>query len=154
MLFREIEPRDMGELIELRTMVRENVLTRDELTRMGITEDEGIRKIRGDYKGWLCETDGRTVGFSMGNKSDGEIWVVAVLPAFEKRGIGRKLMILVQDWLFLTNDELWLTTEDKPGNRAYGFYESLGWKKVETDGVHCRFILAKHRALYAVSRGD
>ena len=143
MRFQEIEPEDVKEVIILRTMVKENVLTMADLIRLGITEDEVTRKIRTDYKGWLCRVNERIVGFCIGNRRDGEMWVIAVLPEFERRGIGRQLMFLLQDWLFENNDELWLTTEDNANNRAYGFYESLGWKKAESDKEHCKFILRK-----------
>lgn len=143
MRFQEIQPEDVKEVIILRTMVKENVLTMADLIRLGITEDEVIRKIRTDYKGWLCRVNERIVGFCIGNRRDGEMWVIAVLPEFERRGIGRQLMILLQDWLFENNDALWLTTEDNANNRAYGFYESLGWKKIESDKGHCQFILRK-----------
>ena len=143
MRFQEIQPEDVKELIVLRTMVKENVLTMADLIRLGVTEDEVMRKIQADHKGWLCRISERIVGFCIGNRHDGEMWVIAVLPELERRGIGRQLMILVQDWLFENNDELWLTTEDNANNRAYGFYESLGWKKIESDKGHCKFILSK-----------
>jgi uncharacterized membrane protein YbaN (DUF454 family)/ribosomal protein S18 acetylase RimI-like enzyme len=142
--FREIEPRDIPELLDLRTMVKENRLSMDDLIRMGITEETVAARLNSTYKGWLCQgQNGRAAGFSIGNRADGEMWVIAVLPEFEGRGIGRKLMLLVQDWLFKFHDELWLTTEHDPGNRAYGFYQSLGWREVAVENGHSRFTIHK-----------
>jgi len=145
MRYREIEPKDVKEIIILRTMVKENALSMDELISMNITESEVIKKIKNEYKGWLCEDDkGKILGFSMGNKTTAEMWVIAVLPEYEKRGIGGKLMQLVQDWLFQYNDELWLTTENNHDNRAYGFYGKLGWKESEIIGEISKFTLSKN----------
>ncbi|MBI5805749.1 GNAT family N-acetyltransferase [candidate division TA06 bacterium] len=142
--FREIEPRDIPELLVLRTMVKENRLSAEDLVKIGITEESVTAKLNSTYRGWLCrDQSGRALGFSIGNKSDGEMWVIAILPEFEGRGIGRKLMLLVQDWLFQFHDELWLTTEHDPGNRAYGFYQSLGWRETGVVKDLSRFVLKK-----------
>lgn len=142
--FREIELRDIPELLVLRTRVKENKLDSADLIRMGITEETVAAKLNSTYKGWLCRDGrGRALGFSIGNKSDGEMWVIAVLPEFEGRGIGRKLMLLVQDWLFQYHNELWLTTEYDPKNRAYGFYQRLGWLEMGVEKGHSRFALRK-----------
>ena len=142
--FREIGPRDVSELLVLRTRVKENRLSLEDLNRMGITEESVNAKLNSTYKGWLCrDQSGRVAGFSIGNKADGEMWVIAVLPEFERRGIGQKLMLLGQEWLFQFHDELWLTTEHDPANRAYGFYQSLGWREMDVERGHSRFILKK-----------
>ena len=143
MTIREIESKDLEELTYLRTLMKENVLTMEDLIQIGITVEETTIKLQTTFKGWLCEMDNKTVGFSMGNQEDGEMWVVAVHPDYEKKGVDKKVITLVQNWLFQTNDTLWLTREDKPSNRAYGFYEKLGWNKVSTDNKHCRFELEK-----------
>ena len=142
-IFRQIEARDVKELLHLRTQVKENVLTSEELERRGITESDVIRKLSGSFKGWLCECDGRIVGFAMGDRLTGEMWVIAVLPEYEGRGIGRRLLGLVEEWLFSFHDELWLTTEDNPNNRAYGVYLKAGWRKVSSEGGHCRMVSVK-----------
>ena len=119
-------------------MVKENVLTMEDLVKRGITETKVIEKINGSYRGWLCECDGVVVGFAMGDSATGEMWVIAVLPEYEGREIGRRLLHLVQEWLFSFHDELWLTTEDNPSNRAYRLYIRAGWKKAGSEGEHCR----------------
>jgi ribosomal protein S18 acetylase RimI-like enzyme len=73
------------------------------------------------------------------------MWVIAVLPEYEGKGIGRKLLELVQDWLFESNDKLWLQTEDNSNNRAYGFYLRMGWERVTTADNHRTFELKKIR---------
>lgn len=64
----------------------------------------------------------------MGNQQTGEMWVIAVLPDYENRGVGRRLLTLVEDWLWSTGwKALWLTTAPDENFRAVGFYRRLGW---------------------------
>ncbi len=128
MIFREIAEADVPALFVVRTAARENTYTRGELARLGITE-ESVRVMLGtSHRGWLCETDGRVVGFAMGDRRTGEMWVIAVLPEFEGRGIGARLLTEVENWLFAEGwTEVWLTTSIEPELRAYGFYRRCGW---------------------------
>ena len=55
--------------------------------------------------------------------------MLALLPACEGRGIGKRLLTLVQGWLFASGRrQIWLVTEKNPNFRAYGFYQALGWR--------------------------
>ncbi len=67
---------------------------------MGITHDSVLRLMEDTHRGFLAKSDGEFVGFAMGDKSSGELWVIAVLEEYENRGIGRALMELVEGWLF------------------------------------------------------
>ena len=40
---------------------------------------------------WVWDEDGRVLGFSAANTSDGTIWALFVEPSAEGRGIGRNL---------------------------------------------------------------
>ena len=82
MKFREILEDDVPDLFPVRTATHENRLTLDELSALGITEESVKQKMKGSFKGWLCEVDDQVVGFAMGDKSTGELWVIAVLPAY------------------------------------------------------------------------
>ena len=71
----------------------------------------------------------------MGKRETGEMWVIAVLEEFENRGIGRKLLTAVEDWLFSAGwKEIWLTTDVDETLRAVGLYRHLGWEDVKLDG--------------------
>ena len=81
--------------------------------------------------GWVCSCDARIVGFCIGRADVGEVLVLAVLPEFEGRGIGKALLSLAVDWLRSVNPErIWLAASPDPGTRAYGFYRSRGWRPV------------------------
>jgi GNAT superfamily N-acetyltransferase len=137
MIYREINEQDVPSLFVVRTATHQNRLTLEELHDLGITEETVREKMRGTYKGWLCEVDGRTVGFAMGDRSTGELWVIAVLPEVVGKGIGSKLLRAVEQWLVASGcQRLWLTTDVDPALKAYDFYRNHGWEddRIE-DGV-------------------
>ena len=130
--FREIRPEDLPAIFDVRVATWHNERGREEMAELGITPDNVCVMLRESHRGWLCEVDSRVVEFAMGNRDNGEMWVIAVLPECEGRGIGRRLMELVTDWLWdFGHAELWLVTGDDPSLRAYGFYKHLGWKEAE-----------------------
>jgi ribosomal protein S18 acetylase RimI-like enzyme len=129
MTFREIHPQDMEAIFGVRIATWHNDNGRAELAAKGITPDSVTQMLRNSHRGWLCEVNGRAAGFAMGNKESGEMWVIAVLREFEGRGIGRRLLRLVEDWLFSQGwKEIWLTTDPDENFRAVGFYRRGGWK--------------------------
>jgi len=99
MTFREIEARDIPKLFKVRTSTRENRMTMEALAETGINPESTSDALSVNIAGWLCEVSGKIVRFSMGNKTTGEMLVVAVLPEYESRGIGKRLMELIQQWL-------------------------------------------------------
>lgn len=136
-LFREITPRDVPALFDVRTSTHQNNMTLEELHSLGITVESVREKLEGTYKGWSCEVDGQLVGFAMGDRATGELWVIAVLPEYIGKGIGSALLRAVEQWLAESGcDRLWLTTDVDPALKAYDFYRSHGWKddRIE-DGV-------------------
>jgi len=137
MHLREITDSDIPALFAVRVATRENALTREQLAMMGISEESVAGMLNTTHRGWLCECDSRVVGFAMGNRATGEMWVIAVLPAYEGRGIGGQLLTRVEDWLRSAGwSEIWLTTDVDPALRAYGFYRRRGWRdETIRDGV-------------------
>jgi len=72
--------------------------------------------------------DDKVVGFSMGDKSTGEMWVIAVLPEYIGQGIGSVLLTAVERWLAESGcARLWLTTDIDTSLKAYAFYRKHGW---------------------------
>lgn len=127
--YRPITDGDMEAIFRVRVATRENAYTLSELEALGITPKSVIAMMRDTHRGWLCEVDGQAVGFAMGDRRLGEMWVIAVLPQYEGQGIGGRLLTLVEDWLW---DEgwksIWLTTDVDTSLRAYGFYLRQGWQ--------------------------
>jgi len=128
MKFRAIGEHDVADLFAVRAATRENALSREQLVDLGIDLKSVAAMLNTTHRGWLCEADNRVVGFAMGNRRTGEMWVIAVLPDYEGRGIGMQLLKRVEDWLWSEGwTESWLTTGVDPTPRAYGFYKSQGW---------------------------
>ena len=127
--FREMERRDIMDCFKVRTATHENRFSLEGLKKAGITEESVAKMLATTCKGWVCEADGQIVGFSMGNQSNGEFWAVAVLPAYEGRGIGKKLAESAQEWLWASGcAEIWLWTSSDTSTRAYRLYKKIGWK--------------------------
>lgn len=134
MQFSEITASDIPELFHIRTSVRENLLTLDDLTEAGITTESVTQMLAGSHKGWLCRVDGQAAGFVMADRTSGELWVLAVLPQFEGQGIGSALLRRAEDWLFsLGWKELWLWTDTDKTLRAYQLYHRHGWVDSRTE---------------------
>jgi GNAT superfamily N-acetyltransferase len=70
----------------------------------------------------------------MADRSTAELWVIAVLPQYEGRGIGSMLMSHAEEWLWSTGcARAWLTTDVDTTLRAYGFYRHRGWSDWKLD---------------------
>ena len=89
MEFREVTSADVPSLFHVRTRTRENSNTLEELARLGITEKTVIEIIVHILSGAGCaKYVDSVVGFCMADRDTGELWVIAVLPEFERKGIG------------------------------------------------------------------
>jgi GNAT superfamily N-acetyltransferase len=134
--FREISARDLDELFVVRAATRQNAMSKERLAELGITPASiGAALAAGTTKGWVGVSDSRIVGFCMGDRVNGEVLVLAVLPDFEGQSIGSTLLSTVVDWLRSFNPpRVWLGASADPETRAHGFYRAAGWRPVgETD---------------------
>lgn len=128
--FRQMTVDDLPAVFAVRLSTVENAITLEEMERdYGLTPTSLAAAMASDVCGWLCEDDGKAVGFAMGDRSTGEVQVVAVLPGHEGGGIGKTLLGQVRDWLFDNGwNEIWLGANPDPDIRASGFYRKLGWR--------------------------
>src|SRR5258707_13557409 len=125
-LLREATAADLRGISHVRLSVRENAATAEELERRGITEESVAASFLADSKGWVAESGGEILGFSIADRAHGSIFALFVLPDHEGRGIGGGLPDLAVGWLWDGGaDRAWLTTD--PGTRAARFYERRGW---------------------------
>jgi ribosomal protein S18 acetylase RimI-like enzyme len=125
---REIDPADMDAIFAVREATWHTPTPKEDMKRMGITHEAVLAMMRDRTRGWIAESGGRAIGFTMGHAGTGEMWVIAVLKEFEGRGVGRALMARVEGWLAAEGcRESWLTTDVDENDRAVGFYKRLGW---------------------------
>ncbi len=134
MKFREITADDVPALFYVRPRTRENALTLEELQQLGIDPQSVTESLGQSTKGWVCDDAGRVVAFSMADRATGEFLVIAVLPEYEGKGVGGKLMALAEEWLAASGcQRAWLTTDLDTTLRAYGFYRKRGWTDCKVD---------------------
>ena len=127
----------MQSIFEVRVATWHNNRGNEELLELGITPQSVCKMLGNTHQGWLCEIGSRVVGFAMGNRENGEMWVIAVVKEFEGMGIGKRLLAYVEQWLFSQGwSEIWLTTDRDESMRAVGFYRHQGWCdwKIDPDG--------------------
>ena len=129
MRLREIEKSDIDDILDIRVSTRENHFSMEDLARVGVTPSSVSEWLDGSVKGWICEISGRPTGFTMGDGASAEVLVIAVRPEYERLGVGKKLLIRLQDWLWSRgHEELWLWSNPDSAVRAHGFYRKLGWQ--------------------------
>lgn len=129
MIFREAKISDIKQIQTVRNSVTENTLSNPDQ----VTDEDCIEFLTQRGKGWVCEIDGKIVGFSIVDLRDKNIWALFIKPEFEKQGIGRKLHNIMLNWYFeQTRARVWLGTS--PNTRAERFYREIGWKEIGTHG--------------------
>ena len=134
---------DAPEVITLRGQTRENAVSVSGLASLGITAESWSKKIEaGDLSGYVCADNGHIVGYCFGDKHTGEILVLALLPEYEGRGIGRTLLSRVAEDLWsLGFKRLFLGCSRDPSSRSYGFYRHLGWRSTGELHAHSDEVL-------------
>jgi GNAT superfamily N-acetyltransferase len=129
---------DIEPMHEIRVAVIENALSNPARITPQMYEDHLDRL----GQGWVCEIDGRVIGFSFAARADFSIWGLFVFSQYERRGVGKQLLKCATDWLFeIGADRVTLTTETN--TRADRFYSAQGWTRGEMkDDVEIRFVLS------------
>ena len=128
--YRAAVPQDAAACVRLRGMTRENAVSVGRLAAAGITVETWRRDIEtGKLPGHVCTSAGDIVGYGFGDRDTGEVVVLALLPAFENRGIGKRLLArVVEDLRACGHERLFLGCARDPSTRSHGFYRHLGWR--------------------------
>jgi ribosomal protein S18 acetylase RimI-like enzyme len=127
-------PDDIAACIVLRGQTREYAISAEKLAAMGITEESWANDVRsGSLTGYVSTDHESIIGYCFGDNATGEVVVLALLPAYENRGIGRHLLSLVVKHLSATGHRrLFLGCAADPAMRSHGFYRHLGWVSTGT----------------------
>lgn len=133
---------DVETLFELRTSVRENHQSREELAAIGVTPASIRDALAGTSRAWIAEDDdGTPLGFAMADAAVGTLFALFVRPDAERRGAGRRLLAAAEDWLFASgHEEIWLLTGADPSLRAHGVYRAAGWRGVGEEEGQLRYV--------------
>lgn len=116
---------DVGSIFDVRTSVVENHLSREDMQQMGITERVVADLIEQSLCAWVATENDKVIGFSMILPDEGSLFAAFVLPEYEGKGIGRRLVALAEQELFRHHEIIWLETDKN--SRAAKFYLQLGW---------------------------
>jgi GNAT superfamily N-acetyltransferase len=139
-------PDDAPACIDLRGRTRQNAVPAARLAAYGITAAswaEGIRS--GATPGHVCLQGDTLAGYCFGDRTTGEVLVLALLPAFEGQGLGRDLLgRVVAQLAGLGWRRLFLGCSTDPQSRSHGFYRHLGWQPTGQLDGHGDEILALH----------
>jgi hypothetical protein len=73
-VFRVAEPADVPAIARVRTSVRENLLTMEQLAERGITNESIAVSLATDRRGWVAIRGDEIIGFSMADRSDHSIF--------------------------------------------------------------------------------
>ena len=124
------KPSDAPECLRIRGLTRENAVAQERLRSLGITAESWAAEIEsGELPGFVCTDGASMVGYCFGASRTGEVIVLALLPEYEGKGLGRKLLNLVAAHLqALGHQRLYLGCSSNPAVRSYGFYRHLGWR--------------------------
>ncbi|WP_295570430.1 GNAT family N-acetyltransferase [uncultured Stenotrophomonas sp.] len=127
---RAARPEDAAACIDLRGRTRENAFDAAQLAELGITPESWAAGIaEGASIGRVAWEGERMVGYCFADRDSGEVLVLALLPDYEGRGIGRQLL---QEVVSRARDaghqRLFLACSADPRSRSHGFYRRLGWR--------------------------
>jgi GNAT superfamily N-acetyltransferase len=129
---RQATPADIAGISVVRSSVRENLQTAEQLLAMGITPAIVAASLMSECRGWVAEDSGRIVAFSIADREASSIFALFVLPDYEGLGLGTRLLARATQWLWDQHTDLiWLTTGS--GTRAARFYEHASWRHTATD---------------------
>ena len=147
---REAQDSDIESLFDNRARTRENAIPRSYLASIGITPESWAVGLRsGSQQTWVCFDGEVPVAFCGADADHGELVVLAVLPEYEGRGIGKRLLASAVSWLQSKEcGRLWLAANPDPKGGSYGFYRAQGWRptgEVQRDG-EILVLEAEHRA--------
>lgn len=138
LVLRHTQLRDIDACFSVRGRTRENAISREQLAAIGITPQSSAAGLEsGRVKGWVGKDDGQVVGFCSGDAGTGEVLVLAVLPEYEGRGVGRRLLAeVIRELRARGHGRVWLAASADPAHRSHGFYRAQGWRPTgEVDAV-------------------
>lgn len=123
-------PDDVSILNRIRTSVRENHMSLEQMAAYGITPEVIADLLRTTARGFIGSIDGVDAGIAIADGAEGNIFALFVLPDHEGRGLGRALLERAEAFLFKCGCEVaWLEAGAAIGIRAHGFYSHLGWRR-------------------------
>lgn len=126
---RDAAEQDIPAIFDVRTSVKENHLSVEQMAAMGITFQTICQALRDEPCIWVAERNAHIVGFSMADAADACVFALFIRPEWEGHGIGSLLMERAEAFLLKRHTSIWLGTD--ASTRAAGFYKRRGWKRMQ-----------------------
>ena len=128
--YRRAISEDTALCIDIRGKTSENAWSVEQLNAIGITHELWSQGIKDDsIPGYVCTSHEKIVGYCFGERKTGEILVLAILPKYENKGIGKILLNkMISCFSYYGFKRLFLGCSADQQSRSHGFYRHLGWK--------------------------
>jgi GNAT superfamily N-acetyltransferase len=132
-VLREARIEDLPAITIIRTSVRENHLSVEQLAERGITEETIAARMRSSKLGaWVTTIDTEITAFAMTDKTTGNLFALFTHPDHEGKGCGDMLLKRSEEWLKQQGvKRMILDTAQK--SKAVAFYTRRGWVEYDQD---------------------
>lgn len=129
MKIRWIDKADVEMLFHIRYSVKENLMTPEQLSKLGYTPDSIRKDLLSRHIGWIVAIDDSDIGFCLFDKLESKIIGLFILPEFQGRGIGKMLLAKAENFLKnLGFSKAYLDTSNNKDTRAYKLYHKCCWR--------------------------
>jgi GNAT superfamily N-acetyltransferase len=130
---REARIEDLPAITIVRTSVRENQLSVEQLAERGVTEETiSARMLSGDLGAWLTTINSEITAFAMADKTTGNLFALFTHPDHEGKGCGGMLLRRCEDWLRQQGVTRANLDTDRT-SKAVAFYAKRGWIEYNCD---------------------
>jgi GNAT superfamily N-acetyltransferase len=118
---------DLPEITRIRTSVRENHLSVEDLAARGITyETTAARMNSGELGSWVTTLNGQIAAFAFADKTNGNLWALFTDPEYEGKGCGSALLSTCERWL-KDQGVQGAILDTAHDSKAVAFYAKRGW---------------------------
>lgn len=118
---------DLPAITDVRTSVRENHLSVEQMAARGITEaSTAVAMLSGQLSAWVVDTEGSIVAFAMVEPTTGKLFALFCKPEHAGRGYGSLLLGTAEDWLRCQGARS-VTLDTGEHTAAVSFYEKRGY---------------------------
>jgi GNAT superfamily N-acetyltransferase len=132
-ILREARIEDLPAITIIRTSVRENHLSVEQLAERGVTEATiAARMSSGNLGAWVTTINSEITAFAMADKTTGNLFALFTHPKHEGNGCGAELLQRCEEWLVHEGvTRAYLDTDRK--SKAVAFYSKRGWNEYDRD---------------------
>jgi GNAT superfamily N-acetyltransferase len=125
--YRQIIESDIPEVIEFLAPTGSNWRSIGKIPTSEVDPDSVLTRLQSGHSAWVAWANGGLIGFSMANRTNGEVWAMAIGPEWEGKDIDRELMRQAEAWLLSHGwAEIWAAVP--PEENAHGFCNGPAWQ--------------------------